>query len=337
MGYSIGVFSLFGASSMDSMGFNSPSIAFALVAGLNTFVFLVETHEGSIGRSSTVESTIASSSDVDANEEDIIASLYTVPPAGDKTSRRSSKCQLGLPQGFMGIGIDSEASELEMSPSRSPTKGKAVRFGVSSPRTVMVKNDSSGELTRRTTNRLRRFRSSSVVTAVHVYDDVEYGSEDMWWRLSDGDGGADGFNEDMFLSPGEEEEDTSEVDSDQESEEIDERAPQAPKPVQLRRAQSAPASALFPNSPMASTRGGDVFAALVSPIHRSTPCDPSSPCRTITCGLDNTVPCGRRHSVGEVIRNRTDKEMHNPFLMADLQARRSSYWRRRHVPCPVHS
>ncbi|KAF4691145.1 hypothetical protein FOZ60_016133 [Perkinsus olseni] len=82
---------------------------------------------------------------------------------------------------------------------------------------------------------------------------------------------------------------------------------------------------------------GDVIAALLSPIRRSTPCDPSSPCLTLTCGVDKSAPSGRRHSVGEVIRGCNGDRKRNPFLMATLEPSGSTCWRRHHIACAVHS
>ncbi|KAF4703263.1 hypothetical protein FOZ62_002436, partial [Perkinsus olseni] len=190
----------------------------------------IESHEGSGG------STIAGS-EADEDEEAMIASLcYDAP--GDKTARGASKFLLGLPQNFMAASTDTEDSDVESPGGERP---KTVRFGCGSPGSVMVKNDSSGELSKRTASLLRRYRSSSVVTVVHVYDGVEYDGEEE--VESD-----DGFDEAMFLN------DADDDDSCSEKEEEEEEAPKPP--VLLRRAQSAPANVLLPRSRMASD--GDV-------------------------------------------------------------------------------
>lgn len=273
-------------------------------------MFSVESHEGSSG------STIADSvGDADEEEEAMIASLYSDPAAsGDKTARRASSTFLltGLPQEFGCISTDTEDSS-----SGRVAAPKRVRFGCRSPRTVMVKNDSSGELSRRTTNVLRRYRSSSVITVVHVYDDVAVYDPAAAEEEEEGEG----FNESMFLDEEEEEESSDGAEEEEET----------PTPPRVfRRAQSAPANVLI--------HSDVVVAALLSPIRRSTPCDSSSPCRTITCGIDRHVLPGRRHSVGEVIRRSIEEGgKRNPFLMAAMEENRPTYWRRRHVSCAIHS
>ncbi|KAF4739768.1 hypothetical protein FOZ63_024110, partial [Perkinsus olseni] len=97
----------------------------------------IESHEGSGG------STIAGSeADEDEDEEAMIASLcYDAP--GEKTARGASKFILGLPQNFMAAST--EDSDVESPGGERP---KTVRFGCGSPGSVMVKNDSSGELSK---------------------------------------------------------------------------------------------------------------------------------------------------------------------------------------------